>query len=105
MSQTEILLREMSQKMDDILKLMALNYVKETTNEQKKIELLDSVGFEPIEIANFLGKTSDNVRVQLVIIRKKRKNAEMENAKTHSQKTNSPLTPKEKGENKNGPTV
>jgi DNA-directed RNA polymerase specialized sigma24 family protein len=72
MSQTDKMLTEISEKMDKILRLLAVNVVKGMTVEQEKIELLDSLGFRPIEIANMLNKTSDNVRVQLSYIRKKK---------------------------------
>jgi len=71
MSQND-LLSEISGKLDKILKLLAIDVVKECSIEQEKIELLDSLGFRPIEIAKFLGKSPDNVSVQLGNIRKKK---------------------------------
>lgn len=58
--------------MDKMLRLLALDAVKGITTEQEKIELLDSLGFRPIEIAGLLNKTPDNINVQLNIIRKKK---------------------------------
>ena len=72
MSQTDKLLNEISGKLDKMLKLLAVDAVKEIEKEQDKIELLDSVGFKPVEIARFLNKSPDNVSVQLNIIRKKK---------------------------------
>jgi hypothetical protein len=72
MSQTNDLLTEISEKIDKILKLLSIDAVKGCSTEQEKIELLDSLGFRPVEIARFLNKSSDNVSVQLVIVRKKR---------------------------------
>jgi hypothetical protein len=72
MSQTDKLLEEISKKMDKLLRLQALEVVKEITSEQGKIELLDSLGFRPIEIAQLLNKTPENINVQLSTIRKKR---------------------------------
>ena len=75
MSQTDKLLVEISEKMDKLLRLLALETVKGITAEQGKIELLDSLGFRSIEIAKFLNKSPDNVSVQLNIIRKKKEKA------------------------------
>ena len=62
-----------SEKLDKVLRLLAVDVVKGIDTEQEKVELLDSLGFRPIEIAKLLNKTEDNVNVQLNIIRKKRK--------------------------------
>ncbi len=75
MSQTDKLLAEISEKMDKMLRLLALETVRGIGAEQGKIELLDSLGFRPIEIAKFLNKSPDNVGVQLNIIRKKKEKA------------------------------
>jgi len=72
MSQTDKLLAEISQKLDKMLRLLAIDAVKGITKEQEKIELLDSLGFRPIEIAKLLNKSPDNISVQLNIIRKKK---------------------------------
>ena len=72
MSQTDKLLNEISGKLDKMLKLLALDAVKVLEKEQDKIELLDSLGFKPVEIARFLNKSPENVSVQLGIIRKKK---------------------------------
>ena len=71
MNDTDKLLTEISEKMDKILRLLGVNTVKEITTELEKIELLDSLGFRPIEIAKLLNKSPENVNVQLNIIRKK----------------------------------
>jgi DNA-binding CsgD family transcriptional regulator len=70
MSQNDVL-TEISGKLDKILKLLAIDTVKGLSTEQEKIELLDSLGFRPVEIARFLNKSPENVSVQLNIIRKK----------------------------------
>ncbi|MCW3996787.1 MAG: hypothetical protein NWE98_11655 [Candidatus Bathyarchaeota archaeon] len=41
--------------------------------------MLDRLGFKPIEIAAFLGKSPDNIGVQLNIIRKKKGKPRSEN--------------------------
>jgi len=58
--------------MDKMLRLLAVETVKGIEKEQDKVELLDSLGFRPIEIAKLLNKSQDNINVQLNIIRKKR---------------------------------
>jgi len=72
MSQTDKLLTEISEKMDKMLRLLAIDTVKGIEKEQDKIELLDSLGFRPLEIAKLLNKSQDNINVQLSIIRKKK---------------------------------
>lgn len=72
MSQTDKLVGEISEKLDKMLRLLAVDAVRGITSEQEKIELLDSLGFRPIEIAKLLNKSPDNVNVQLNIIRKKK---------------------------------
>ncbi len=71
MSQND-LLEVISEKLDKILKLLAIDVIKEYGSEQEKIELLDSIGFKSIEIARFLNKSPANVRVQRAKIRKKK---------------------------------
>jgi hypothetical protein len=90
MSQTNDLLLGISEKLDKVLRLLALNLVKEYEKELDKIELLDSIGFRPIEIAKFLNKSQDNVNNRLNEIRKKKepiskKLEEKETAKAEGQ--------------------
>lgn len=70
--QTNELLAEISSKLDKVLKLLAIGAVKDFEKEQQKIELLDSIGFKPSEIAKFLNKSPENVSVVLGSIRKKK---------------------------------
>jgi DNA-directed RNA polymerase specialized sigma24 family protein len=72
MSQQNELLAEISEKLDKVLRLLALDVVKGYEKEMEKIDLLDSIGFRPIEIAKFLNKSQDNVNNRLNEIRKKR---------------------------------
>jgi len=71
-SQTDELLNEISGKLDKILRLITIDVTKGIQKVQDKIELLDSLGFRPYEIARFLNKSQDNINVQLGNIRKKR---------------------------------
>jgi hypothetical protein len=70
--QTNDLLEEISEKLDKVLKLLAIDAVKSFEKEQQKIELLDSIGFKPSEIAKMLNKSPENVSVVLGSIRKKK---------------------------------
>jgi Holliday junction resolvasome RuvABC DNA-binding subunit len=70
--QTNDLLVEISSKLDKVLKLLAIDAVKGFEKEQQKIELLDSLGFKPSEIAKLLNKSPENVSVVLGSIRKKK---------------------------------
>jgi hypothetical protein len=70
-SDTE-LLQQISDKMDKLLRLQALEVVKGIPEEQGRIELLDSLGFRPVDIAKFLNKTPENINVVLSNIRKKK---------------------------------
>lgn len=70
--QTNDLLVDISSKLDKVLKLLAIGAVKDFEKEQQKIELLDSLGFKPSEIAKFLNKSPENVSVVLGSIRKRK---------------------------------
>jgi GTP cyclohydrolase FolE2 len=87
------LLGEISGKLDKILKLLAVGAVKKYSKEQDKIELLDSLGFRPVEIAKFLNKSQANVNVQLTLIRNKKepksKSRKKKQTKTRAQQTKS----------------
>ncbi len=65
-------LRAILDKLEKIERLQALDAVKAKEKEQDKIELLDSLGYRPVDIAKLLGKTPENVSVVLGNIRKKK---------------------------------
>lgn len=65
-------LAEISDKLDKLIRLQAINVVKDEQSEQGKVAILDSLGFRPFEIAKMLGKTQENVNVVLSNIRKKK---------------------------------
>ena len=75
MSQTNDLLSGISEKLDKVLRLLALDVVKGYEKEIDRIDILDSIGFRPIEIAKYLNKSQDNVNNRLNEIRKKREKA------------------------------
>lgn len=91
--QTTDLLVDISLKLEKVLKLLAIDAVKGYTKEQEKIELLDSLGFKPSEIAKFLNKSPVNVSVVLGSLRKKRgtkiKAEAMQNPSDSATKTDS----------------
>jgi len=87
MSQTNDLLVEISSKLDKVLRLLALDVVKEYGKEQEKIELLDSLGFRPVEIAKLLNKSPENVSVVLGAIRKKKEKPSKTSAKKGTEQT------------------
>jgi hypothetical protein len=97
MSESDKLLKEISGKMDKVLRLLAVDIVKGIGKEQEKVDLLDSLGFRPIEIAKFLNKTPDNVNVQLNIIRKKKS--------SRSKATKQSQDSKDKKEDKENTTI
>jgi len=70
--QTNNLLEEISGKLDKVLKLLAIDAVRGFEKEQQKIELLDSIGFKPSEIAKMINKSPENVSVVLGSMRKKK---------------------------------
>ena len=67
----------LSGKMNTIIKLLALNTVKEK-EMKKQVELLSSCGFQPKDIADMLGKTPNHIRVILHGLRKERREREAE---------------------------
>jgi hypothetical protein len=75
------LLKEISGKLDKIIKLLTVSAIKEYGTEQEKIELLDSMGFKSTEIAKLLNKSIQNVCVQLNLISKKREKVEKKEPK------------------------
>ena len=69
--------KQLSCKIDVIIKLLALNAVegKELKNQ---VLILSSFGFQPKQIADMLGKTPNHISVILHGLRKERDEAEKE---------------------------
>ena len=61
---------QITSRLDSILKLLALNTVQGRTLKEQ-VSLLSSVGFQPKQIAEMLGKTPNHISVILHDIRKK----------------------------------
>jgi len=60
---------DVSERLDRALRLLAMLAVRDFP-QREQIAVLDRVGFEPREIAEILGTTSNTVRVTLVGIRR-----------------------------------
>jgi len=56
---------QINKKLNDIVELLALNYVKELQYQKDKFLLLDSLGFSPTEIASICDTTQNNVSSSL----------------------------------------
>jgi hypothetical protein len=95
MSLTNNLLKDISDKLDKIMRLLALETVKGIEKEMDKIELLDSLGFRPVEIAKLLNKNPNVITAHLSKIRKKRETF----SRTSEQ---AQITEPSKGENEDG---
>lgn len=63
--------QEITSKMDLIVRLLALNIVKDLKVQKDKIITLSSFGFGPSEIAKLLGTTPNTVSVALSEVKKK----------------------------------
>lgn len=63
--------RIMIDKVDILIKLTAANVIQ-NKDFKEQVRLLSSVGLQPKEIADILGKTPNNVRVTLNMIRKEK---------------------------------
>jgi len=63
------LTREVAQKLDAVVRLLALNVIK-GRELKDQIRLLDQAGLKPKEIADILGRTPNAIRVALFSIRK-----------------------------------
>lgn len=74
---SEDLLKSIDSKMTVLSRLLALSVVKgRPLNEQ--MQILHNAGMSVAEIASTLGRTPNNVRVQLHLMRKKGKNNKSE---------------------------
>ena len=72
---------EISSKLDTLIRLSALNLVKDIKKQQDQIALLSDAGFQPKELADILLTTSNTVNVSLNRIRKERAMAKEEEKK------------------------
>ncbi len=63
---------EISDRLNKILKLLAIQAVKDQPEEQAKIALLDSLGFTPGDIDGLLGKKTGRASKVLYELKKKK---------------------------------
>jgi len=67
--------KQLSDKMDTIIRLLALNAV-EGKDLKNQVSILSSFGFQPKQIADMLGRTSNQIRVILHRVRRERSKLE-----------------------------
>ena len=78
--------QEVIGRLEKITKLLSIIALKDREKEQDKIELLDMMGFRPIEIARLLHKSPQNISTGLGNLRKKKgTSSEQTAAETSSQ--------------------
>jgi hypothetical protein len=63
--------KEILEKLDLIIRLLSLDVVKDA-ELRAQVKRLSELGFKPREIAGFLGKTPNHIRVILSELRKKK---------------------------------
>lgn len=71
----DAVLKSIDSRLHTITKLIALEVVKGRPF-QEQVKLLHGIGMQPFEIADCLGKTPNNVRVALHMIKKKSRRVE-----------------------------
>lgn len=69
---TDGLLKEISDRLDTLIRLYAMGLVREIKLQKDQISVLDEAGFKPKQIAEILGTTSNTVSVSLSAIKKER---------------------------------
>ena len=65
-------LSQISRKLDVLIKLSAANVVKDQTFREQ-VRLLSSVGLQPRDIAQLVGKSPNHVSVMLVQLKKQKR--------------------------------
>lgn len=83
---------QLSNKMDTIIKLLAVNLV-EGKPFKDQVSLLSAFGFQPKQIADIVGETPNKVRVTLHRIRKERGQQEAEEAEEEEKEKPTKQTP------------
>ncbi len=63
-------LKEISKKLDLLVKLMAVSVAGQRT-VREQIRLFSSAGLKPKEIADILGKSPNHISVELTILKRK----------------------------------
>ncbi|WXG46771.1 MAG: hypothetical protein WED05_08970 [Candidatus Atabeyarchaeum deiterrae] len=65
-------LSEIALRLDTLIRLSALNIIKDMKSQKKQIEVLFDAGLGPSQIATTIGTTTNTVNVTLSMIRKQR---------------------------------
>jgi len=73
-------LSKISSKLDTLIRLSALGLVRDIKVQRQQIAILSDAGFQPKQIADILGTTSNTVSVALTAIRKERATPEAKEA-------------------------
>lgn len=60
----------LNNRLDKLIKILSINMVK-NMSENEQLTTLSSIGFQPSEIADLLGKTPNSIRVALHRLREK----------------------------------
>lgn len=76
--------KQLSNKLDIIIKLLALNVV-EGKDLKNQVSILSSFGFQPKQIADIVGKTPNHIRVILHGLRKERSKSQAEEVTVEEQ--------------------
>ncbi len=79
-------LLEISRKLDTLIRLSAFGLVRDIKTQKQQIAFLSDVGFQPKEIADVIGTTSNTVSVALHAIRKDRAAKEKESKQSSGSK-------------------
>ena len=74
--------KQFSEKLDKIIRLLAVIALKDQQTEKAKITLLDSLGFTSVEISKALNKPPNYVGVYLGQLKKQRSKKQAEQANT-----------------------
>jgi len=86
-------LSEISKKLDTLIRLSALNLVRDTKTQKAQIALLSDAGFRPKQIAGIIGTSENTVNVTLHSIRKERAENESEEESGSEATTQPPDVP------------
>jgi len=90
------LLNDISNKLDALIRLSALNLVNNIELQRDKISILDEAGFAPKQIADIVGTSGASVSQTLYAIRKER--AAKEGKESSKETKSEPMTGEEKKE-------
>ena len=88
----------LNDKLDKMMRLLAIDAVKGLPQEKEKIKELDAAGFEPAQIDRFLGKTRGYSRVVLERMKKEKEQKTPAGSTTQQTKALSSVSPDTKAQ-------